>query len=118
LRRCAGKQEFVEKVLSKFREQSITILTDLARGVHERNTEQATRTAHTLKGMAGTISATALQQCAAEAEQKSRASDWDAVQHQIEQLRAEIHRCIAFIEASKASKASTASTGSNQTCAS
>jgi signal transduction histidine kinase/DNA-binding response OmpR family regulator len=97
LRVCRGRREFAAKVLEKFRTQSIQTLEGLVRGLKEKDAELTTRSAHSLKGMAGTVAAEALRQAAADAEAKSRAGDWDAVQRQLEQVRREVDCCLAFI---------------------
>jgi signal transduction histidine kinase/DNA-binding response OmpR family regulator len=99
LRRCCGRSELVEKVLEKFREQSVQTLEALLQGLRDGNGELATRSAHSLKGMAATVSAEPLRVAAAEAEAKARAGDWDAVQRQLSAVRAELDRCLSFIPA-------------------
>ncbi len=97
LHRCGGRHDFVEKVLTKFRAQSVETLELIVRGVKEKNGDLATRSAHTLKGMAATVSAEALRQAAADAESKSHCGDWDAVEQQLAKLRTEVDSCVAFI---------------------
>ena len=97
LQRCRGNHEFAGKLLEKFRTQSVEVLDGLVRGLKDGDGELATRSAHTLKGMAATVSAEPLRAAAADAEERSRAGDWDAVQRQLDALRAEVDRCVAFI---------------------
>lgn len=59
--------------------------------------ELITRSAHNLKGMAATVGAESLHQVAAAAEVRSRAGDWDAVERQVEQICAELDRCLGFV---------------------
>ena len=95
--RCGGRRDFAERVLEKFRAQSTEVLESIARGLGEKNGELATRSAHSLKGMAATISAEALRRNAAEAEAKAHAQDWDALAAQLDGLRKELDACLSFI---------------------
>ncbi len=97
LHRCRGHRDFAEKVLLKFRAQSVETLEILARALKEKNGELTTRSAHSLKGMAATVSAESLRQAAADAESKARAGDWDAVQAHLDELRRQVDACVAFI---------------------
>jgi signal transduction histidine kinase/DNA-binding response OmpR family regulator len=97
LQRCMGNAAFVETVLAKFRTQSVDMLDALTKAIADRNSEQTTRNAHSLKGMSATMSAERLSQAAARAEQQSRAGDWDAVERQLNDVRQELDACLAFI---------------------
>jgi Amt family ammonium transporter len=96
-RRCAGSHDFAEKVLGKFRTEAAGLLESLVRGAGERDAEMATRSAHSLKGIAATVSAEALRRVAAAVEADSRGGDWDALGRQLDSLRAELDRCLAFV---------------------
>jgi len=95
--RCRGRRDFAEKVLSKFRAQSVEILEAIVRGLEQKDGELTTRNAHSLKGMAATVSAESLRQAAADAEAKARSGDWDAVQGQLDEVRRQLDSCLAFI---------------------
>ena len=97
LHRCRGRRDFAEQVLSKFRTHSVETLDAIVRGLKDRNAELITRSAHTLKGMAATVSAESLRQAAADAEVRARAGDWDAVQAQLDELRRQLDSCLVFI---------------------
>jgi two-component system sensor histidine kinase/response regulator len=71
LRQCRGNHEFVEKVLSKFRNESIQTLGALIEGLKVGDGELAVRSAHSLKGMAATVSANSVSRVAAELEAQS-----------------------------------------------
>ncbi len=103
LRRCRGSREFADKVLSKFRIQSVETMDALVRGLKEKNAELTTRSAHTLKGMAATVSAEPLRAAAANAETKAHEGDWDGVQQQLDELRWQLDSCLAFIPKTLAS---------------
>ncbi|HEX5242503.1 MAG TPA: Hpt domain-containing protein, partial [Tepidisphaeraceae bacterium] len=97
LHRCLGRPDFAEKVLSKFRVQSVETLQALVNALDQNNAEATTRGAHTLKGMAATVAAEPLRLAAAEAEAKARAGQWDAVRQQLDTLREELDSCLAYI---------------------
>ena len=94
---CGGQHVFAGRVLEKFRVQSLVTLEALRNGMNDKNSELTTRSAHTLKGMAGTIAAESLRMAAGEAEAQSHAGDWDALERQLEQIRRELDSCLAFI---------------------
>jgi CheY-like chemotaxis protein len=97
LARCGGRKDFAEKVLAKFRVQSVELLEALVKSAREKDGAVATRTAHTLKGMAATVAAEPLKNAAAVAETLSSAADWDGVESQIASLRKELEECLAYI---------------------
>jgi HPt (histidine-containing phosphotransfer) domain-containing protein len=97
LERCMGNVAFVEKILGKFRDQSAEVLSELVKGVAARDAALAYRTAHTLKGSAANLSAVPLQESAARIEQLARDNDFAAVEQEINDLRRELDRCIAYM---------------------
>jgi signal transduction histidine kinase/CheY-like chemotaxis protein/HPt (histidine-containing phosphotransfer) domain-containing protein len=97
LNRCSGKREFAEKILEKFRVQSVELLESLVRSAREKDKEAATRSAHTLKGMAATVAAEPLKHAAALAESLSASRDWEGVESQLGRLKQELDECLAFI---------------------
>ncbi|HEY7118296.1 MAG TPA: response regulator [Tepidisphaeraceae bacterium] len=97
LHRCGGRRDFAEKVLLKFRAQSVETLDAIVRGLKEKDDELTSRSVHTLKGMAATVSAEPLRQAAADAEAKALAGDWNGVEAHLDELRRQIHSCLAFI---------------------
>ncbi|HVX85788.1 MAG TPA: response regulator [Phycisphaerae bacterium] len=97
--RCLGRDEFMQKVLAKFRSTSVETLEKLVRAARERDAQATLLGAHSLKGMAATVAAEPLRRAAAEAEAQSRAGDWDAVARHVEEVRRELQRCIDAIPA-------------------
>jgi len=95
--RCSGRRDFAEKVLQKFRSESVQTLDSLTRAVNERNGQLAARTAHSLKGMAATVAADSLRQAAADAEATAARDDWNALQSQLDHLRECVEQCLAII---------------------
>lgn len=92
-----GRADFALSVLEMFRTESVKMLQELVRGLKEKNYELTTRSAHTLRGMAATVSAKQLSSLAAEAETRAMTGDWDAVEQQISALRREVDSCAIFI---------------------
>ena len=68
LSRAGGNAVLYKNLLVKFFTENQKVLPDLDRAVAEGEQETAVRTAHTVKGLAGTIGATGLQPVAAELE--------------------------------------------------
>jgi signal transduction histidine kinase/CheY-like chemotaxis protein len=99
LQRCLGREDFVQKVLAKFRSTSVEALEQLVRAARERDAQATVHGAHSLKGMAATVAAEPLRRAAADAEAQSRAGDWDAVARHVEEVRRELQRCIEAIPA-------------------
>ncbi len=97
LHRCRGKREFAEKVLAKFRSQSVETLEGLLRAVKEKDSEASVRHAHSLKGMAATIAAEPLRRAASEAEEASRTGDWDGLAQQMDGIRKQLDECLGYI---------------------
>jgi two-component system sensor histidine kinase/response regulator len=97
MKRCRGNRDFARQVLGKFQEQAVETLTALLGALQARNAELTVRSAHSLKGMAATISAEALRQAAAVAEARARSFDWPAVEKQLDEIRAQIDECHDFI---------------------
>ncbi|HEY4328955.1 MAG TPA: ATP-binding protein [Phycisphaerae bacterium] len=97
LHRCGGSHDFAEKVLAKFRVQSVETLEALVRTAKEKDAKATCRNAHSLKGMAATVAAEPLRVAAAEAEAHSHAGDWDAFWEQLEEVRKQLGTCITYI---------------------
>lgn len=89
--------DFAKKVLLKFRDQSIQTLQILTQASRSKDGQLATRSAHTLKGMAATVAAEPLQEAAAAAEQESHAGNWDTFEKQLQQLQEKLDCCLEFI---------------------
>jgi signal transduction histidine kinase/DNA-binding response OmpR family regulator/HPt (histidine-containing phosphotransfer) domain-containing protein len=97
LQRCGGKREFMDQVLAEFRAQSLVLLEELITAFSRKDMQLATKRAHTLKGMAGTVSANGVKQLAAAAERCLHREDWTAAERELSQLEVEVGRCIVAI---------------------
>ena len=60
LARCHGNRSLLLRTLRRFRDRSASMLEDYDRALAAEDREAAVRTAHTLKGLAGTVGAGAL----------------------------------------------------------
>ncbi|HET6249432.1 MAG TPA: ATP-binding protein [Tepidisphaeraceae bacterium] len=94
---CSGYHDFAAQVLVKFQAQSIACFDAIVQAAKEKNSDVARRSAHTLKGMAGTVSADKLRDAAAVAEAKSTDGQWDALDQELQRVRAELDICVAYI---------------------
>ena len=64
LRTCQGNEKLYRKLLIKFRDAQVDFVEQFRRAQASDDKEAATRTAHTLKGVAGNIGAKGVQQAA------------------------------------------------------
>ena len=102
LDRCMGDQSFRDRLLAKFPEQALATVQKLAECFATGDAKQAARAAHTLKGTAANLSASTLQKLAAELESLGNSGSLDEAQRRLEALRAEVERCVAFVQAAAA----------------
>jgi HPt (histidine-containing phosphotransfer) domain-containing protein len=68
LRRVGGSIKLYKKLLSRFRETQIDAVHRIKEAISRAETETAQREAHTLKGLAGSVGATGLAECASTVE--------------------------------------------------
>ncbi|MCF6345466.1 MAG: response regulator [Thiomicrorhabdus sp.] len=73
LKRVGGDQALYLKILTKFREGQSHVLDEVQQALHKADRDKAKRIVHTLKGLAGSIGAEALQQDALALEQAIQA---------------------------------------------
>jgi signal transduction histidine kinase/CheY-like chemotaxis protein len=64
LKRVGGSIKLYKKLLSRFRETQIDVVHRIKEAIGRAETETAMREAHTLKGLAGSVGATGLAECA------------------------------------------------------
>jgi Amt family ammonium transporter len=99
LDRCMGNLTFLEKMLTKFQEQSAATLTQLTTSLASRDPESTARAAHALKGAAANLSAPRVTEIAAQLEHLARAAQLDSADTALAALKSEMHRCLADIPA-------------------
>lgn len=98
LSRCMGDADFLAATLESFATETPKYLEELIHVVMLRDSEATRRTAHSIKGAAGMITAEALRAAAADLEECGRdGREADAVE-QLEHLREEADRCLQYVE--------------------
>ena len=100
--RCVGDAHLVEKLLGMFPGRVSAAVGAVAACYESRNAPGLAGAAHSIKGSAANLSATAVQRVAEELEALGRAGDVAAADRLVAELRAEADRCVAFIESRKA----------------
>jgi PAS domain S-box-containing protein len=97
MNRCMGNLELAQSLLADFERDLPGWIDRLARDVHEGNVEDIVKSAHFLKGAAGTVTAKSLSAAAAKIESAGRAKNLKDVVELVDQLREEAQRCIHAI---------------------
>jgi PAS domain S-box-containing protein len=99
LERCMGDQGFLQKILGKFRTQSIKALQDVVAAVQQNDPVATAAAAHSLKGVAASLSADSLKDAAAALEKAGRSGNLENAPADLQALASELQRCQAFIDA-------------------
>ena len=97
LDRCFGDADFCTLMLRKFLHRAGDQLAALDRAARSGNAVNLAREAHTLKGLAGNLSATSLQLSADRLEQVARRSDLKEAGSLVDQVRDQVARCLEAI---------------------
>jgi two-component system sensor histidine kinase/response regulator len=97
LNRCMGDRSFRDKLLAKFPEQALAGVQKMVDVIAAHDAEQLSRLAHTMKGTAANLSASSLQKLAADFETLGKSGALDEAQRRLDELRAEVDRCVAFV---------------------
>jgi len=97
LKRCMGNVAFLKRTLTKFQTRGMLDVDGLQRAISDGNHAEATRLAHSIKGIAANLSASRMYAVAGEIENFGRADRIDAATGMIDSLRAEVSRCVAFV---------------------
>ena len=95
LARCMGNIEFMERVLSRFREHFGEDLAELEEGLDATDGGQIARVAHRLKGASANVGAAGLRERAAEIERLGRARRFSEIPPCVDQLRGEWDRFVS-----------------------
>ncbi|MEO5374179.1 MAG: response regulator [Alphaproteobacteria bacterium] len=99
LARMAGKTDAYRKLLLKFADNQANTAAQIRMAVDRGNGELAVRLAHTLKGVAGNIGATSLQQVAHDLEVALKTGDTAPLDKLIATVGAELDRVASMIQA-------------------
>jgi two-component system, sensor histidine kinase and response regulator len=94
LRRVAGNKKLYRKLLRQFSQTEADAAQRIAVALAENDRALAERLAHTVKGVAGNIGATAVQNAAAHLEKAIKGS---AAEAEIEVWRAALEECLAHL---------------------
>ena len=97
LERCFGDAHFCTLMLRKFSHRAGDQMAALDRAARSGNALELAREAHTLKGLAGNLSAAPLQKSADRLEQAARRSDLHEAGSLVDQVRDQIDRCMQEI---------------------
>lgn len=97
LDRCFGDANFCTLMLRKFSHRAGDQMAALDRAARSGNAIELAREAHTLKGLAGNLSATPLQISADRLEQAARSSELKHAGSLVDQVRNQVARCVAEI---------------------
>jgi HPt (histidine-containing phosphotransfer) domain-containing protein len=118
LKRCLGKNDLADKLLSKLHARLGTDLNEIKAAVDAGDCEQFARCAHRLKGAAANLSAEPLREVSADLEALGRASDIGAARDALARLKYEARRflqetlpLVTAAEGSAAAVTESASTG-------
>ncbi len=96
---CSGEIEFIREILGDFRSQAAADLTGMEQAVTARDADALRRAAHSLKGAAAYFSANPLRDLAQRLEEAGRNNTLDTVADAVSQVREEVDRCIAYVQA-------------------
>ncbi len=97
LNRCMGNVHLLATVIDKFRDRSILDLEKLIELVKAGDAQQTAEAAHAFKGVAANLSAQSLRDLAARLEAMGRAGELNGASECLEQLQAELDRCLKSI---------------------
>jgi CheY-like chemotaxis protein/HPt (histidine-containing phosphotransfer) domain-containing protein len=97
LQRCMGKEEFVQRILEKFKVKAVKDLEELEGHVRNTDAQKIAFVSHGLKGTAANLCAEGLRQAALELEQIGKAADFSRVEDSLERVRREIGLCVDFL---------------------
>ena len=95
--RCMGSVTVVDRVLNKFREQSLKSLEELVQSIQSGDAQASTAAAHSFKGMAANLSATRLSELAGELEAMGREHELESASLCLQQMQEELDRCLGAI---------------------
>ena len=87
----------ITKVLAKFETQAERDLASLQQSIAGGDASATAKTAHALKGAAAIVAAEQLSSIAAEIERHGRQEQLSDLSRQLEQLKAETEKCLAYL---------------------
>jgi HPt (histidine-containing phosphotransfer) domain-containing protein len=93
-----GKQDFLERILEKFKDKALKDLQELGSHVRAADAQKIAFAAHSLKGAAANVSADAVRKAADELEQVARAADFSRMEACVQALSDEIACCVDYLQ--------------------
>jgi Amt family ammonium transporter len=97
LERCMNNLSTIERVVSKFEQQSKRDAEQIRKSLEGSDATAAMRAAHSLKGAAGIVAAEGIASVAAEIERFGREQQIDLMNRSLSRLDEEVRRCIAYL---------------------
>ncbi len=97
LARCFGNLEFAGSLLDELEATGVQRVDEIRQSAAQHNAAATADAAHALKGAAGILCAETVQKLAAEIEQAGRASDIESVKAELDDLVAEMERCLNYV---------------------
>ena len=94
LSRCFGNATFAVSLLDELESSSAERLGAIRHAANQQDSRATAEAAHTLKGAASVLSATAVQQAAAQIEATARTGDLTDISTLVANLSRELHRCL------------------------
>ena len=103
LENCMGNAALVGMLFDKFEKQARENLIQISGHLAAGDASQTAKTSHALKGAAGALSASGVQEVAARIEHAARAGALDTVSAAIAELQREVDRCLAYLPTARTS---------------
>jgi two-component system sensor histidine kinase/response regulator len=98
-RRCLGKLDLVQRVLTAFEQEAREMLREIQSGVAGADASRTAKAAHRLKGVAGNVSAGAVADLAHRLEELGRDGTLGEAEGYLTELSVQVERCVASIPA-------------------
>ena len=98
LDRCGGKAPLARKILEKFASQTASAISQFHDCMHAPDAAQIARISHGLRGSAGMVAATRMQEIAAQLEQMGVSQQLEGLEQVVASLKQEVLRCNSFIQ--------------------
>lgn len=98
LRRLGGDAELFSDMAQFFFEDSPGLIAEIEDGIRDHNYPQATRAAHSLRGLAANFDAHAVIQSAQAIEQCSRPDEFDGLGKTLQELRSHVKQLNEALE--------------------
>jgi HPt (histidine-containing phosphotransfer) domain-containing protein len=95
--RCGGQEEFVERILGKFRKRALQDMEGLREAVAAQDRERIAFVAHSMKGSAANVFAPALREASSEMEQLGRSGDLQGAEEGLGRIEEELQHVLAWL---------------------